>query len=145
MVATGVTMKQLGSGAAADFLFSLHKTTGILTLAVVLLRIVYRLAMPDPSPHRDGYRSPLLHFVLYAALISMPLLGWAGVSAFGSRGILFGIELPAIWPEGSPYAEFLLETHAYLAFGMLALVALHIGIAMQDHLMRARDPGESTR
>lgn len=145
MVATGVTMKQLGSGPAADLLFSIHKTTGILTLAVVLLRIVYRLAMPDPSAHRDGYRSPLLHFVLYAALISMPLLGWAGVSAFGSRGILFGIELPPIWPEGSPYADFLLETHAYLAFGMLALVALHIGIAMQDHLMRARDAGEMER
>jgi cytochrome b561 len=145
MVATGVTMKQFGSGTAADLLFSVHKTTGILTLAVVLLRIVYRFAMPDPRSHRESYRNPLLHFILYAALFLMPLLGWAGVSAFGSRGILFGIELPSIWPEGSPYADFLLETHAYLAFGMLALVALHIGIAMHDHLMRARDPGEGAR
>jgi cytochrome b561 len=49
------------------------------------------------------------------------------------------MELPAIWPEGSPYADLLLQVHAYLAFGLLALVALHVGIAIQDHMLRARD------
>lgn len=142
MVTSGVTMKQLGSGPLADLLFSTHKTTGILTLSVVLLRFVYRVLMPDPGTGREDYRRPTLHFMLYGALLAMPMLGWAGVSAFGSRGILFGLELPSIWPQGSPWADFLLETHAYLAFGMLALVALHIGIAMQDHMTRARDAAE---
>jgi cytochrome b561 len=138
MVASGVTMKQLGEGPVADALFNIHKTTGVLTLAVVLLRLIYRVVMPDPGSDRD-YRRPILHWTLYGALILMPLLGWSGISAFGSRGILFGLELPVIWPEGSKYADFLLEAHAYLAFGMLALVALHIGIAMQDHMTRARE------
>jgi cytochrome b561 len=142
MVTTGVTMKQLGSGPVADSLFAIHKTTGILVLTVVLLRILYRLVMPDPGGDREDYRRPILHWLLYAALIAMPLLGWAGISDFGSRGILFGYELPAIWPQGAGYWSILLETHAYLAFGMLALVALHIGVAMQDHMMRARDVAE---
>lgn len=142
MVASGVTMKQLGSGPVADFLFSTHKTAGILTLSVVLLRLLYRLLMPDPGTTSEDYRRPILHWMLYCALIAMPLLGWAGASAFGSTGILFGLQLPSIWPQGSPWAGFLLETHAYLAFGMLALVALHIGIAMQDHMTRAHDGPE---
>ena len=142
MVTSGVTMKQLGSGPVADTLFNTHKTTGVLVLAVVLLRLLYRIVMPDPGSERENYRRPLLHWILYGALIAMPLLGWAGISDFGSRGILFGLELPSIWPQGAGYAEFLLETHAYLAFGMLALVALHIGVAMQDHMMRARDTSE---
>ena len=142
MVTSGVMMKQLGSGPFADLLFSTHKTTGILTLSVVLLRFVYRILMPDPGTGREHYRRPTLHFALYGALVAMPLLGWAGASAFGSTGILFGLELPSIWPHGSPWADFLLETHAYLAFGMLALVALHIGIAMQDHMTRAREAPE---
>jgi cytochrome b561 len=142
MVASGVTMKQLGEGTVADTLFSIHKTTGVLVLSVVILRILYRIAMPDPGSEREDYRRPLLHWVLYGVLIAMPLLGWSGISDFGSRGILFGYELPGIWPEGAGYADILLETHAYLAFGMLALVALHIGIAMQDHMMRARDPSQ---
>ena len=139
MVTTGVTMKQLGSGPVADTLFAIHKTTGIVVLTVVLLRILYRLLMPDPGTDREDYRRPILHWMLYSALIAMPLLGWAGISDFGSRGILFGYELPAVWPQGAGYWSILLETHAYLAFGMLALVALHIGVAMQDHMMRARD------
>lgn len=139
MVSSGVTMKQLGEGAFADTLFNIHKTTGVMTLAVVLLRLIYRAVMPDPGSGREGYRRPILHWMLYGALILMPLLGWSGISDFGARGILFGYELPAIWPQGAGWSDFLLETHAYLAFGMLALVALHIGIAMQDHMMRARD------
>jgi cytochrome b561 len=142
MVTTGVTMKQLGTGAVADSLFAIHKTAGVLVLTVVLLRFLYRLVMPDPGADREDYRRPVLHWLLYAALIAMPLLGWAGISDFGSRGILFGYELPAIWPQGAGYWSILLETHAYLAFGMLALVALHIGVAMQDHMMRARDVSE---
>lgn len=143
MVSSGVIMKQLGEGAFADTLFNIHKTTGVMTLAVVLLRLIYRMVMPDPGSDRGDYRWPVLHWILYAVLILMPLLGWAGISDFGARGILFGYELPAIWPQGAGYTDFLLETHAYLAFGMLALVALHIGIAMQDHMTRARDGSES--
>jgi cytochrome b561 len=143
MVTSGVTMQQLGDGAFAEALFSIHKTTGVLALAVVLLRLCYRMFWPDPGAAPQGYRRPILHWALYAALILMPLLGWAGVSDFGSRGILFGLELPAIWREGTGYAAILFETHAYLAFGLLALVALHIGIAIQDHMMRARDASEA--
>jgi cytochrome b561 len=139
MVASGLAMKQLGDGAIVDLLFNTHKTTGVLTLSVVMLRLIYRVAMPDPSPLHGDHRREGLHLALYCALVIMPLLGWAGISDFGSRGILFGLELPAIWPQGAGYADFLLEVHAYLAFGMLALVALHIGVAMHDHMTRARD------
>lgn len=139
MISSGVTMKQLGSGPIADLIFNIHKTTGILTLSVVLLRVLYRILMPDPGTDRENYRRPFLHWMLYCALIAMPLLGWAGISDFGSRGILFGWELPAILPQGGGWWEILLEVHAYLAFGMLALVALHIGVAMQDHMMRSRE------
>lgn len=142
MVTSGVIMKQLVAGPLVDLLFNIHKTTGIMTLSIVLLRVLYRLLMPDPTSERESYRRPILHWILYTALMAMPLLGWAGISDFGSRGILFGLELPAIWPQGAGYADFLFETHAYLAFGMLALVALHIGVAMQDHMMRSRDANE---
>jgi cytochrome b561 len=142
LITSGIAMTALGGGAVADLLYSTHKTVGALTLALVLLRIVYRVAFPDPDGVREQYRRPVLHWILYCALILMPLLGWAGVSDFGAREILFGLELPPIWPQGAGYAGLLLQVHAYLAFGMLALVAMHIGVAMQDHLMRARDAGE---
>ena len=138
LVSSGVIAKQLDGGELGDVLLTLHKTTGILTLVVVVMRVIYRLTHFDPvgSPRSD--RRPGIHWLLYVTILLVPLLGWAGVSDFGARGILFGYSLPPIWPEGAGYADLLLQLHAYIAFVLLALVALHIGIAMQDYMTRGR-------
>jgi len=138
LVAIGVIMKQLSDGAVADALLSLHKFVGALTLALVLIRLSYRLVGLEPAGTMT-YRRPAVHFLLYGIIVLVPLLGWAGVSDFGGRDIFFGYSLPAIWPEGSGYGDLMLTVHAWLAFGMLGLVAVHIGNALQDYMMRARD------
>jgi cytochrome b561 len=139
MVSSAVMAKQLSYGPWSDTLFMLHKTTGIVTLSVVLLRLCYRVIQSLSRPEA-AQRRQVLHWMLYAVVILVPLLGWAGISAFGSLEILPGITLPAIWPKNSDHADVLFMVHAYLAFGLLALVALHIGVAMQDYMMRADDP-----
>lgn len=141
MVSSAVIAKQLSDGYWADTLLMLHKTTGVVTLAVVLMRLVYRIVQWWTSPPQPPRPSrTFLHWLLYAVVILVPLAGWAGISDFGAREIWPGITLPAIWPEHAGYADFLFTFHAYLAFGLLALVALHIGIATQDYMMRADDP-----
>jgi len=138
LVASGVIMKQLSEGSVADTLFSLHKLIGALTLTVVLIRLSYRFTGLEPAGV-VSYRRPTVHWMLYGIIVLVPLLGWAGVSDFGAREIFLGYSLPAIWPEGAGYADLLLSIHAYLAFALLGLVALHIGNALQDYMMRARE------
>jgi cytochrome b561 len=138
MIASGVVMKQLGSGSAADALFSLHKLMGAVTFLLILARVGYRLTRPGYGSTLDTHRRPIIHWMLYAVIILIPLLGWAGVSDYGSREIFAGYSLPAIWPEGAGYYSVLLEAHAYVAFAMLGLVAVHIGLAIQDHVMRSQ-------
>jgi len=138
LVASGVIMKQLSDGAVADTLLALHKLIGALTLTIVLIRLSYRFVGLEPAG-AVSYRRPTVHWMLYGIIILVPLLGWAGVSDFGGRDIFFGYALPQIWPEGSGYGDLLLTVHAWLAFGLLGLVALHIGNALQDYMMRARD------
>lgn len=138
MVASGIMMKQLGSGDAMNFIFTLHKTVGALIVVLVLGRFLYRVAFPDRSWKPERYRRPTIHWLLYGLLLIVPLLGWAGISDYGARGIFFGLSLPAIWPEGAGWADFLFESHAYAAFGMLVVIALHIGMAVQDHMTRSR-------
>ena len=139
MVTSAVIAKQLNDGPWSDTLFMVHKTTGIITLAVVLMRVCYRIVQgwTTPQPRRPSRTA--LHWLLYAVVILIPLVGWAGISDFGSREIFPGFTLPAIWPEHAGYADFLFTFHAYLAFGLLALVAVHIGVATQDYMMRADD------
>jgi cytochrome b561 len=78
-------------------------------------------------------------------MVLVPLLGWSGVSAFGSREILPGLVLPEIWPQNGEQSDVLFLIHAYAAFSLLALVALHIGVAMQDYMMRADEAGTDAR
>jgi cytochrome b561 len=138
MVSSGVIAKQLGDGSVANMLFSLHKLTGALTLLTVLVRLAYRVFRAVPEWKLQPHRRPILHSVLYAVVILVPLLGWAGISDFGAREIFPGFSLPAIWPEGAGYDELLLQWHAYIAFALLAFVALHIGVAIQDYMTDKR-------
>ena len=98
------------------------------------IRVVRSVLDRERSPRGR----PVLHWTLYTVLILVPVLGWAGISDFGARETLFGISLPAIWPEGLGYDDMLLRWHAYIAFALLALVALHIGVAIQDYMTAQR-------
>ncbi len=138
MIASGVTAKQLGEGDLSNLLFSLHKLTGALTLSFILLRLGYRIFRALPRHSGQPRSRPVLHWTLYGVVVLVPLLGWAGISDFGAREIFPGITLPPIWPEGAGYDMILLQWHAYFAFGLLALVALHIGLAIQDYMTGAR-------
>ena len=40
--------------------------------------------------------------------------------------------------QGAGYDELLLQWHAYFAFVLLAFVALHIGVAIQDYMTDKR-------
>jgi cytochrome b561 len=136
MFVSGVLMKQLSGGPASDALYTLHKTTGATLLALVLLRLGYRLWAHLTGRWRSGSGSHAVHAGLYLGLIMVPLLGWAGVSDFGARGIYLGYSLPRIWPEGAGHFGWLFLAHAWLAFIMLALVVVHLGLALNDYIQR---------
>jgi cytochrome b561 len=141
MIACGVIAKQLGEGPIADTMMNMHKLTGVMTLTIVVVRLLYRLFSSMPQWASQSRRRPILHWTLYGVVITVPLLGWAGISDFGAREVAFGIVLPPIWPEGAGYDEILLRVHAYAAFALLALVAFHIGAAIQDTMTAGRPRG----
>jgi cytochrome b561 len=138
MVGSGVIAKQLGDEPLASTLFSLHKLMGALTLLTVVFRLIYRVLWTMPDLRLGPHRRPVLHWMLYAVVMLVPLLGWAGISDFGARELFGAFSLPAIWPEGAGYDELLLQWHAYFAFALLALIALHIGVAIQDYMTDVR-------
>lgn len=133
---TGVMMKQLGEGHVADLLYLAHKTTGALLLGLILVRIGYRLFAHLSGRWQKGAASRPVHALLYLGLLVVPLLGWAGASSFGARQLLFGLSLPEIWSPEAGHADLLLTSHAWLAFGLIALVVVHIGVALGDYLTR---------
>jgi cytochrome b561 len=89
----------------------LHVSSGLTVLALTVARVVWRL-LNAPPPYRaamkpwERHTAHFVHFLLYAAMVLMPLTGWAILSAHpppGSRGAAAELSAaPAAPPPGAP-------------------------------------------
>jgi cytochrome b561 len=138
------TVEAMFGEGAFDALYDLHKSLGVTILALVVARIAAMLVWPGP-PHQPPLpaliriAAKLNHGGLYALLVLLPLLGWAGVSAFRAPVPVFGLfQAPHLAAENRPVSEFLLGLHGAAAFTLLALIAIHVAAALW-HRQRRRD------
>ncbi|MBS0565224.1 MAG: cytochrome b/b6 domain-containing protein [Proteobacteria bacterium] len=107
----------------------LHFTLGLAVLALVLPRLVLRLAGPAPAPVAQ---SALLdraakagHGLLYLLLIALPLTGWYAASRLGVDVAFLGLHLPALTQpvEGRP--GLIADLHENGGTLILILAGLH--------------------
>jgi cytochrome b561 len=125
-------------------LLEIHKTIGVVILAVVIIRVVNRLThRPPPLPSTVGRFERVLvvtsEMALYALLLAQPLVGWAMLSAAGRPIVVFGsLRIPRIAPVNLDLFSVLRETHSVLAFLLVAAVAAHVS-AVLLHSITLRD------
>jgi cytochrome b561 len=125
-------------------LVMVHKTLGVVILAVVFVRILNRLTHRAPAlPATVGSIERKLvvatELSLYALLVAQPLVGWAMVSATGRPVVVFGsLRLPSIAPFDPELFSLLRQTHSIIAFALVAAIAAHVS-AMLLHTLTLRD------
>lgn len=125
-----------------QWLIGLHKPLGIAILILVLLRLYVRWRYPAPPlpadlPTWQRMGAYLSHWVLYALMLAMPLVGWAMLSAGGYPITLgYGVQLPAIVPAGPALFSVLRYAHQYLAYLLFLTFLLHMGAALYHGLIR---------
>ena len=126
------------AGVRADA-FNLHKSFGLCLLALMLVRLGWRIAhRPPPLPRMPLWQSiaaRITHIGLYAALIVMPLAGYLGSVASGYPVKFFGITLPKWGAKDVALKDFLSDVHLVTSFVLVTLIALHVGAALH-HAMR---------
>lgn len=126
--------------ATTNMLYSSHKALGMLILAVVVLRLAYRLfkGAPPDEPGQPAWQKAIAHIAhwsLYALLLGIPLVGWLAVSMFPALDIFGLIKLPALAAPDQKTAKSLFEVHEILAKALLAIVALHVLAALAHHFV----------
>lgn len=137
-LAVGWSLESLGAKGFA--LYQLHKSVGMLILALTLLRITTRLTKPRPAPTEGGWEGALakvVHVGLYAFMLLAPLTGWALVSTAKIKvpTLLFGtIPLPHL-PLSQAAHEIAENGHGLLGWIGVALFALHVAGAIRHHLL----------
>lgn len=136
------TMPHIGRNTPVTTLISLHFTFGIIVLAVAIARLGWRLTHPEPAPE-DGLppwqnlTAHIVHYLLYALLVIVPLLGWMDASRRGMPVEMFGLELPKLLATRAPGWGWTGDVHGLLAnYAMLALVGLHVAAALYHHFVR---------
>ena len=122
--------------------FNLHKSVGITILALMAIRILWRIGhQPPPLPPMPSWQSRvawITHFVLYAALVIQPLSGYLGSEFSGYPVKYFGMTLPMWAGENVPRKDFLSMVHLTTSWVIVAAIALHVTGALK-HAIIDRD------
>ena len=138
----GSAMPHIRLGTPFVFPIRLHLALGSGLVLVVLARILWRLThRPPPPPVLSTWQKRLAdttHFILYVALILMPLAGWASASAHGYPVRAFGIlPLPKLVTYRAHIGFKLGDIHADVLYWiLLALIVLHIGAALYHRFVQ---------
>lgn len=142
-----LTMLFVGVGMVASLawrpaLIDLHRPLGVAVLLLALIRLLYRWRHPPPPlpaslSHTQALAAKGSHVALYAAMLAMPLLGWAMLSAGGYPVRMTStFSLPPILPHDPALYSALRQAHGVLGYALFALILLHVAAALHHAWVR---------
>lgn len=126
-------------------LFVWHKSTGMLVLVLVLVRLAWRAthrapAWPSHMPRWERVAAGLSHVLLYVAMIALPLSGWVISSAAGVPfRIYWRVPLPSIAAPDKHLADIAATAHLALGIVLIVLLLMHVGAALRHHYVKRDD------
>ncbi len=155
MLALGLWMTGLPATDQAEvsrtvFFYSLHKTLGIATLVVVLVRIGWAIGSAHPGllnadRRLEAFAAAAVHWILYGAILLMPLSGWIQHAAHAGSapiwwppGLDLGQALPLV-PRSTAVSHLFGALHEVLAWTIVGAIALHVAGALKHALVDRDD------
>jgi len=123
-------------------LIGLHKSTGLVILGIMALRILWTLSNPKPglpagTPHWEIVVEKLVHWSLYGLLLALPISGWVMSTAADKAPSLYGLvtlPLPGV-PIDKPLSKLANHWHGYMGWAISILIILHVLAALKHHFM----------
>lgn len=128
--------------ATKGLLFSIHKTLGLMTFVVAILRITWAIIQPRPASlpidsELQHFAASTVHWALYGALVLVPLTGWmhhAATSGFAPIYWPFGQTLFFV-PQSAVWAAVLGKLHLAFNIVLVTSLALHVAGALKHHVI----------
>ena len=126
--------------------YAVHESAGLTILLVTVARLVWRRFHPPPPPP-GGVPAAMRraarvnHWLLYAALVVQPVLGFVSTNAYGfplrgETAYLGFIDLPKFMETNKPLADAVQGAHNALGSAIVALLVVHIGAAVFHQAIR---------
>lgn len=131
--------------ATNQLLLAIHECSGLMVLALIVLRLAWRACagvgqLHATAPRRGRIFAALGHYALYTTTLTLPILGWLTSNAYNQRLRLFGLlPLPTLIARDRELGYALQDRHVDAAWLLLALVLGHVACALWHHYVRRDD------
>ena len=150
LIPLGLTAHWLGDGPLrATLLDSWHKPFGLLVIVLTIARLVWKGSRPavveaDGLTRWEAVTAKLVHWLLYALLLAMPLSGLLMSQGAGRPTSFFGLfDVPQLLPldpalgprDQTAYKLGKLLHGTVLNWLLYALIALHIAGALKHRFV----------
>ena len=138
----GLTMTDMPNTPRKVDTYSLHKSLGLLVLALMLLRGGWRLyaGAPDPVPGTPTWQHRIAsatHGALYLLLLAIPASGWVINSASGFPLRWFGLfRVPQLTGRSESLEELAETWHEWMFWALVVVVLAHAAAAIWHHLFQ---------
>ena len=139
----GLVMGELPRSPKYFWVYTAHKSLGLTVLALVLVRIGWRLyaGAPRPvpgTPRLQALLASATHGAIYLLILALPMSGWIYDSANALRPFRwFGlVEVPKLVAPDEALAASAHGAHEWLFWLLMALVAGHAGAALYHHFIQ---------
>ncbi len=145
MIFAGNFLAAMPKGSEKLQTSGMHKSFGLVVMALILLRLAWRLFNvtpkdPEGVPAVQNLLAHALHWVLYALMIAQPLAGILMSQAAGHPVSFFGLfELPVLLEKDQSLTEFFRGAHGTLWILLLLAVIGHAGAGLYHHFIKKDD------
>ena len=136
MLGFGSYIARMEVGMSNIWMFGVHKSIGIVLLALLVMRIFWHFVSPVPESLPSGTAwkdraAVWVHRAFYVLLIVVPLSGWIGSGATGLDVLVFNrIALPPLAPVSEAWEEAAFAVHFVATKLLAACVVLHVAGAV---------------
>lgn len=144
MLIIGFNLEGISDKATRILFINYHKLTGLLILELMLLRALWALVNVKPRLPFDmpGWQKLLangVHVLLYLLVIAMPIAGWIMSCAGGRPPRLGSMPLALPIPQNKEIGDFFFAMHQWLAYAIIAVIAVHVLAALYHYFVRKDD------
>ena len=141
-VPVAIVMLAFDPGPAQDVAFNIHKTNGIVIFLLAIARLSWRWSHPVPTlpaylPDWQRRAARVSHALLYLLLFAMPVSGFLYTAMGGFPVPFFMVyDLAPLVQQNEAGAAIFRTVHLTLQWLLYAVALLHVGGALQHHLVR---------
>ena len=141
MFAVGYYMTNLlGPSDFKWTLYGLHKATGVILLALVSIRLAYRLShkypdLPKSVPTFQARLAKGNYFLLFLLMFSMPISGMLGSLYAGYEISVYGMFIISAFEKNAAISSLMWDIHIVGFYIFIISLAAHIGAALYHHFI----------